>query len=307
MPVARAARKSRAARRFELVPWYALAYLGDAMQDSTSTMTIGTEAGSRAGYTAQLSPRAAAIRARIANEKTAPEDPAREESRRARRAGINPRRMARVVNRLRALGFASAERLRAKREGTARAFGARFVPEYAEEFASGALCAWSIGAGRRATLRAGYDAGNATLRKMSHEAGAEILLSLPAEVIEHEEHEDTARMLAETRRAILLRAVELRAKARAAYDIDARAASAKTGRARNVALIAARRAFARDSRFIRRGALVMLARLYGRGFEFAPALGVSPEGRRGGKARGALNQWARMLAQHEATRARLGV
>ena len=270
-------------------------------------MISGTKAGSRAASPAQLSPRASAIRARIANEKAAPEDPAREDSRRARRASITARRMARVVNRLRALGYSAAQRLRAKREGTARSFGARFVPEYAEEFASGALCAWSIGAGRRATLRAGYDAGNATLAKMGHTAGEDVLLSLPAEVIEHEEHEQTAQMLAETRRAIILRALELRAKARAAYDIDAREACAKIGRARNVAMIAAKRAFARDSRFVRRGALVMLARLYGRGFAFAPALGVSPEGRRGGKARGSLNQWARLLAQHEATRARLGV
>jgi hypothetical protein len=142
---------------------------------------------------------------------------------------------------------------------------------------------------------------------MGHDAGEEALLSLPAEVIESADCEIGAQLMADTRRAIILRAVELRAKARAAYDTDIRAACGKMGRARNVAMIAARRASARDSRFIRRGALVMLARLYGRGFEFAPALGVSPAGKRGGKGRGELNQWARMLARFEDTRARLGV
>jgi hypothetical protein len=278
------------------------------MQKAKSTKSIGTKAESRAGCTAQLSTRSAAIRARIANEKAAPDDPARVDARRIRRARISPARMVRILARLRALGFSAAARLRAKREGTARAFGPRFVAEYAEEFTSGALGAWARGCNRRDTLRAAYDTGNDTLRKMSaSDSGEAELLSLPAEVIESEEHEQTARTLAETRRAIILRAVELRAQARAAYDIDARAAVAKIGRARNVALIAARRAFARDARIVRRAALVMLARLYGRPFQFAEALGVSPAGKRGGQARAGLNQWARMLKQHESTRARLGV
>lgn len=277
------------------------------MQKRTSKKASGTKAGSRAGCTAQTSPRSAAIRARIANEKAAAPDPARDDARRARRARISVARMERVIKRLRALGYSSAARLRAKREGTARAFGARFVPEYAEEFTSGALCAWASGANRRAILRAGYDTGNATLAKMGHDAGADALLSLPVEVIEGEDAEDSARLLSETRRAILLRALELRAKARAVYDSDARAAAARMGKARSLALHKARREFSRDARFIRRGARVILARLYGRGFEFAPALGVSPAGKRGGKARAELNQWARLLAQSAAVRARLAV
>jgi hypothetical protein len=277
------------------------------MQKAQSKKASGTKAGSRAGCTAQISPRSAAIRARIANEKAAAPDPARDDARRARRARISVARMESVINRLGALGYSSAARLRAKREGTARAFGARFVPEYAEEFTSGALGAWASGANRRAILRAGYDTGNATLAKMGHDAGADALLSLPVEVIEGDDAEDSARLLSETRRAILLRALELRAKARAVYDSDARAAAARMGKARSLALHKARREFARDSRFIRRGARVILARLYGRGFEFAPALGVSPAGKRGGKARAELNQWAKLLAQSEATRARLCV
>ena len=277
------------------------------MRKAKSTKAIGTKAGSRAGCTAPISPRSAAIRARIANEKAAAPDPARDDARRARRARISVARMERVINRLRALGYSSAARLRAKREGTARAFGARFVPEYAEEFTSGALCAWASGANRRAILRAGYDTGNATLAKMGHDAGEDALLSLPVEVIEGHDAEESARLLSETRRAILLRALELRAKARAVYDSDARAAAARMGKARSLALHKARREFTRDSRFIRRGARVILARLYGRGFEFAPALGVSPAGKRGGKARAELNQWAKLLAQSAATRARLAV
>jgi hypothetical protein len=157
--------------------------------------------------------------------------------------------------------------------------------------------------------RAGYAESNVLFSKMdTAKQDDSALLSLPAELVspDSEEFENSARLLSETRRAIILSVLELRERARAAYDNDREAIARKVGKTTRAEKKAARE-FARDARIIRRAARCALARLKGESFAFDIARGVSREGRRGGHAPETESAWFRMLRAHDATRARLGL
>ncbi len=255
-----------------------------AMQDSTSTTQPATIGGSA-------------------------QDELSNATRAARRARINPARMARVLRALRRHAWRAARAAQEKQSGGPREFGPLFLAEFAEEFTSGALGAWSQGAPRAAMTRAGYAESNVLFSKMdTAKQDDSALLSLPAEIVtpDAEEFEHSARLLSETRRAVILRALELRERARAAYDKDREAIARMVGK-KTRAENKARREFARDARIIRRAARCALARLKGEPFAFAIARGVSREGRRGGHAPETESAWFRMMRAHDATRARLGL
>lgn len=229
-----------------------------------------------------------------------------------------------------ATAHAITQRARAKYEGGGRAFPLASW-DYREEVASAmreelarALRAFDIASNAparharmaaracalhpctpRGIVAAGARAGARTLRKMSQaEAREPSALAFLPQVSDRPEDNSGAGSYA-LRASIVKRARVLRARA---FYVFARAcAEADKKKRADVARAKARAALRADLQWIARAFRYMRAQVDGRGYSLRAVFGVSPAGKRGGRAPEERSAWARMQLSFARTCARLGV
>jgi hypothetical protein len=228
-----------------------------------------------------------------------------------------------------ATAHAITQRARAKFEGGGRAFPLASW-DYKEEVASAmreelarALRAFDIASNAparharmaaracavhpctpRTIVAAGARAGARTLRKMSTaEATDPAALAFLPQVSDRPEDSSGAGAYA-MRAAIVKRARVLRARA---FYVFARACEDARGKRPDVARAKARAALRADLQWIMRAFRYMRAQVDGRGYSLRHAFGVSPAGKRGGRAPEEQSAWTRMQLSFARTCARLGV
>jgi hypothetical protein len=199
----------------------------------------------------------------------------------------------------RKIGARVASKQRARWEASGKPFPLA-TWDYAEQVTSAIL--ESVAGGvpdTQSAIKAGCKAGNALLRKMSHADTMEpSALSYMPQVSYRADDPDGAGLYA-LRVSIITRAAVLRARAWRAYD---KARAGKRGTGAN-----ARRALRADLLWIRRAFFYMRAQIDGKGFSLRHAMGVSPAGKKGGKAPAERSAWKDLLKSHARTCKRLGI
>jgi hypothetical protein len=193
------------------------------------------------------------------------------------------------------IGNAVARKAQMRWEGAGKAFPlARW--DYAETVTSAILEGVALGYDTTAAIKHGCQVGNANLRKMSHydTTAPEDLHWLPQ--VSDDTQGEGAGVYA-LRLAVANRARVLRARAFVIYD------KAKAEKRRGNP----RAALRSDLAWIRRATRYMAAQMDGKGYSLRMAAGVSPAGKRGGKAKDERSQWKDMLRSHARTMTRLGI
>jgi hypothetical protein len=193
------------------------------------------------------------------------------------------------------IGHAVARKAQMRWEGAGKRFPLAQW-DYAETVISGILEGVALGYDSHAAIKHGCQVGNANLRKMSHydTLAPEDLHWLPQ--VSDDTQSEGAGSYA-LRLSIANRARVLRHRAFVIYD------KAKAEKRRGNP----RAALRADLAWIRRATRYMAAQIDGKGYSLRMASGVSPAGKRGGKAKDERTAWKDMLRSHARTMTRLGI
>jgi hypothetical protein len=203
---------------------------------------------------------------------------------------------AQTVQTAKRIASCVASKQRARWEGAGKPFPLA-TWDYAQTVTSAILESVASGEDSQGAIKAGCRAGNALLRKLSHaDTMSPDSLSWIPQVSHREDDNDGAGLYA-LRVSLVTRAAVLRGRAWAVYD---KARASKTRGNPRAALRA-------DLRWIRRAYFYMRAQINGDGFSLRHAVGVSPAGKRGGKAKDERSAWKDLLRSHARTCARLGI